>query len=108
MDLVTVVSHELGHVLGFDHSATGVMESSLAPGVRIGPEALPGGSRLRSTHDPQVTENQKIGRTRIARSQTRLTTQTERFFFGTAGFGRLYLTSSTNSRPRLKTLSLTN
>jgi hypothetical protein len=30
------------------------MESVLAPGVRIAPEALPGGLRLRSAHDPEV------------------------------------------------------
>lgn len=40
MDLLTVVSHELGHVLGFEHSATGVMEAALTPGVRRVPEAL--------------------------------------------------------------------
>ena len=34
MDLLTVVMHELGHVLGRDHDADGVMAESLAAGVR--------------------------------------------------------------------------
>jgi uncharacterized repeat protein (TIGR01451 family) len=41
MDLVTVVSHELGHVLGFDDHAGGndVMTTALAAGMRRLPEA---------------------------------------------------------------------
>ena len=34
MDLLTVVMHELGHVLGHDHDADGVMAETLAAGVR--------------------------------------------------------------------------
>jgi hypothetical protein len=34
MDLLTVVMHELGHVLGYDHSDTGLMQPTLAAGVR--------------------------------------------------------------------------
>src|SRR5678815_638615 len=42
-DLVTAVAHELGHVLGIDHSAEpGVMHDDLAPGVRALP--MPRGS----------------------------------------------------------------
>jgi hypothetical protein len=34
MDLLTVVMHELGHMLGYDHSDTGLMQPTLAAGVR--------------------------------------------------------------------------
>ena len=34
MDLLTVVMHELGHVLGYDHDDDGVMAETLAAGVR--------------------------------------------------------------------------
>jgi len=43
MDLRTVVSHEIGHVLGFDHGDVGsydVMASALDPGVRYGVDAI--------------------------------------------------------------------
>jgi hypothetical protein len=39
MDLLTVVMHELGHVLGRDHEEGGVMRSSLEAGVRAVPQA---------------------------------------------------------------------
>ncbi|HYT92608.1 MAG TPA: hypothetical protein VEL76_28085, partial [Gemmataceae bacterium] len=40
MDLLTVVTHELGHVLGLPPTATGLMEVYLMPGVRLVPAAV--------------------------------------------------------------------
>jgi uncharacterized repeat protein (TIGR01451 family) len=42
MDLLTVVEHELGHILGFDDESvgSGVMEAALMPGVRLSPDSL--------------------------------------------------------------------
>ena len=34
VDLLTVVEHEFGHLLGFEHDERGVMAETLAPGVR--------------------------------------------------------------------------
>ena len=35
MDLLSVLLHELGHVLGLAHEAEGVMAETLTPGVRL-------------------------------------------------------------------------
>jgi hypothetical protein len=40
MDLLTVVMHEMGHVLGLDHDAKGVMQETLDPGTRLSPSRL--------------------------------------------------------------------
>jgi subtilisin-like proprotein convertase family protein/sugar lactone lactonase YvrE len=37
MDLLTVLMHEMGHVLGLDHEADGVMQETLAAGTRESP-----------------------------------------------------------------------
>jgi hypothetical protein len=39
MDLLTVLMHELGHILGFDHEEEGVMAETLATGTRRSPTA---------------------------------------------------------------------
>jgi uncharacterized delta-60 repeat protein len=40
MDLLTVLEHEVGHLLGFEHATTGVMQETLAAGVRELPNGL--------------------------------------------------------------------
>jgi hypothetical protein len=34
MDLLTLIAHELGHVLGYEHTESGLMSEDLAPGAR--------------------------------------------------------------------------
>src|SRR5207244_11332788 len=37
MDLLTVLEHEVGHLLGKEHAASGVMAETLSPGKRLAP-----------------------------------------------------------------------
>jgi hypothetical protein len=37
MDLLTVLEHEVGHLLGKEHQAHGVMAETLSPGTRRTP-----------------------------------------------------------------------
>ena len=40
MDLLTVLEHEVGHLLGFDDADTGVMSDTLPAGTRRTPGSL--------------------------------------------------------------------
>jgi hypothetical protein len=48
MDLLTVLEHEIGHLLGRSHEATGVMQETLAAGTRrsVRPDAAAGTGAL--------------------------------------------------------------
>jgi hypothetical protein len=52
MDLLTVVEHEFGHVLYGVQNGTGLMEATLAPGVRLFPGSGPMGVALAATPMP--------------------------------------------------------
>ena len=41
MDLLTVLEHELGHLLGYEHDETGVMIDTLSAGTRRTPTPWP-------------------------------------------------------------------
>jgi len=38
MDLLTVLAHEVGHLLGHDHKAEGMMADTRGTGIRRNPE----------------------------------------------------------------------
>jgi hypothetical protein len=56
MDLVTVVTHELGHLLGYKDGDPGVMELVLQPGVRIIPDALSSDGTMTAAASPGSTD----------------------------------------------------
>ncbi len=56
MDLLTVIAHETGHLLGYDHDEDGLMAEALGPGVRELPRAEPDREVARVIGDRQARD----------------------------------------------------
>ncbi len=53
IDLLTAVLHEMGHLLGHDHAAHGLMQATLGPGVR----RLPAGDAALNFSEPALRDD---------------------------------------------------
>jgi hypothetical protein len=53
MDLLTVVTHEVGHLLGYEHTSVGVMQDTLDAGIRRTPGSQP--ITAANQHDAALT-----------------------------------------------------